>query len=225
MALTSAVLAALLHRERTGMGQLVEVPMLETLAAFNSIEMLGGHGFSPSIGPAGYKRMKERRPVRTKDGWMTILPYSGDNWATFFTAVGEPQYIEVFNVHDTASRSRNIDKVYAAMREIAVRRTNAEWEKLLLKLDVPHTVFAKLTEIEAQPHLQAVKLFETLKHPTEGDVVQARPATRFSESPASIHRLPAHLGQHTEEVLSEVGYSPEEIEDLTARKVITHARV
>ena len=77
MALTSAVTAALLHRERTGEGQMVEVPMLETLAAFNSIEMFGGQAFVPSIGPSGYKRMKARRPVRTKDGWLTMLPYSG----------------------------------------------------------------------------------------------------------------------------------------------------
>jgi crotonobetainyl-CoA:carnitine CoA-transferase CaiB-like acyl-CoA transferase len=222
MALTSAVLAALLHRERTDEGQLVEVPMLETLAAFNSIEMLGGHAFSPPIGPSGYKRMKERTPVRTKDGWMTILPYSGDNWCAFFTAVGHEEYINKFNVRDTASRSRNIDAVYGAMRKIALSRTNAEWEILLLELDVPHTVFAKLTEVTEQPHLKAVELFQTFTHPSEGDFVQARPAARFSKSPASIHRLPAHLGEHTEEVLRELGYSLEEIEELTARKVVAH---
>lgn len=87
MALTSAVTAALLHRERTGEGQMVEVPMLETLAAFNSIEMFGGMAFVPPIGPSGYKRMKARRPVRTKDGWLTMVPYSGDNWCAFFEAV------------------------------------------------------------------------------------------------------------------------------------------
>ena len=65
LALAGAVAAALVRRERAGIGQLVEVPMLETVAAFNSIEMLGGHAFVPPIGPAGYKRVKERRPVRT----------------------------------------------------------------------------------------------------------------------------------------------------------------
>ena len=77
VALSSAISAALLHRERTGEGQSVEVPMMETLAAFNSIEMLGGHAFSPPIGPTRYKRVQERSPVRTKDGWITMLPYSG----------------------------------------------------------------------------------------------------------------------------------------------------
>ena len=74
MAMVSAVNAALLFRESTGKGQMVEVPMLETLAAFNSIEMLGGYAFDPPTGPSGYKRMKARKPVRTKDGWMTMLP-------------------------------------------------------------------------------------------------------------------------------------------------------
>src|SRR3546814_16266947 len=94
MALTGAVTAALLHRERTGEGQMVEVPMLETLAAFNSIEMLGGSAFVPPIGPTGYKRMKARRPVQTKDGWLTMPPYSGANWGALFEAVGHPERSE-----------------------------------------------------------------------------------------------------------------------------------
>ena len=139
MALTSAVTAALLHRERTGEGQMVEVPMLETLAAFNSIEMFGGMAFVPPIGPSGYKRMKARRPVRTKDGWLTMLPYSGDNWCAFFEAVGHPECIEEFSVRDPVARARNIDRIYDRMREIAPSRTTAEWEELLLRIDVPHT--------------------------------------------------------------------------------------
>jgi len=110
LAMTGAISAALLHRERTGQGQMVEIPMLETIAGFNSIEMLGGHAFVPPIGPAGYKRMKERRPVKTKDGWLTMLPYSGDNWCEFFEAVGHPECIEDFSVKDAVARGQNIDR-------------------------------------------------------------------------------------------------------------------
>lgn len=223
MALTSAVTAALLFRERTGQGQMVEVPMLETLAAFNSIEMFGGLAFVPPIGPSGYNRMKARKPVRTKDGWLTMLPYSGDNWCAFFEAVGRPECIEEFQVRDPVQRARNIDRIYDRMREIAPLRTTAEWETLLLSIDVPHTAFARLTEIAEQPHLKAVGMFPEIDHPTEGKIRQARPPARFSESPASIHRLPPGLGQHTREVLGSVGYSEAEIEVLIEGKAVKAA--
>lgn len=220
MALTSAVTAALLHRERTGEGQMVEVPMLETLAAFNSIEMFGGLAFVPPIGPSGYKRMKERKPVRTKDGWLTMLPYSGENWCAFFEAVGHPECIEEFQVRDPVARGRNIDRIYARMREIAPGRTTAEWEELLLRIDVPHTAFTKLTEVAEQPHLKAVGMFPELEHPTEGNIRQARPPARFSASPAGINRLPPRLGEHTREVLREAGYADADIEVLVAQKAV-----
>ena len=223
MALTSAVTAALLHRERTGEGQMVEVPMLETLAAFNSIEMFGGHAFVPPIGPSGDNRMKARRPVRTKDGWLTMLPYSGDNWCAFFEAVGHPECVEEFSVRDPVQRARNIDKIYDRMREIAPNRTTAEWEDLLLSIDVPHTAFAKLTEIAEQPHLKAVGMFPDIDHPTEGKLRQARPPARFSASPAGIHRLAPALGQHTNEVLREVGYGQVEIDTLVEKKAVGRA--
>jgi len=220
MALTSAVTAALLHRERTGEGQMVEVPMLETLAAFNSIEMFGGMAFEPPIGPSGYKRMKARRPVRTKDGWLTMLPYSGANWCAFFEAVGHPECIEEFAVRDPVARARNIDRIYDRMRDIAPGRTTAEWEELLLSIDVPHTGFARLSEVAEQPHLKAVGLFRRVEHPTEGTLLQARPPARFSASPAAVRRLAPRLGEHTREVLQEAGYNEAEIEGLAERKAV-----
>ena len=223
LALAGAVAAALVYRERTGKGQLVEVPMLETVAAFNSIEMLGGHAFVPPIGPAGYKRVKERRPVKTRDGWLTMLPYSGENWCTFFETVGHPECIEEFSVRDPIKRAANIDAIYARMNKIALERTTAEWEALLLKIDVPHASFAKMTEVGEQPHLKAVGLFQKLEHPTEGTIQQARPPARFSESPAAIRRLPPRLGEHTREILAEVGYSEADIEALLGAKAIGEA--
>jgi crotonobetainyl-CoA:carnitine CoA-transferase CaiB-like acyl-CoA transferase len=220
LAMAGAISAALVHRARTGKGQMVEIPMLETIAGFNSIEMLGGHAFVPPIGPAGYKRMKERRPARTKDGWLTMLPYSGDNWCEFFEAVGHPECIEDFAVRDPVARGQNIDRIYNKMAEIALTRTTAEWEALLLQIDVPHAAFAKVTEIAEQPHLKAVEMFVTLDHPTEGAIRQARPSAKFSESPAAIQCMAPRLGEHSRAVLREAGLSDEDIAALIERKAV-----
>ena len=220
LTLVGAVSAALVHRERTGKGQMVEVPMLETITAFNSIEMLGGHAFDPPIGPAGYKRMKERRPVRTRDGWLTMLPYSGENWCVFFEAVGHPECIEQFAVRDAVAREKNIDRIYNKMAEIAITRTTAEWEELLLRIDVPHAAFAKITEIAEQPHLKAVGMIATLDHPSEGKIRQARPSARFSDTPAEIHRMPPRLGEHSRAILQEAGFTEEDVASMIEKKVV-----
>jgi len=91
---------------------------------------------------------------------------------------------------------------------------------LLLRIDVPHTGFAKLSEIAEQPHLKAVEMFPELDHPTEGRIRQARPPARFSASPASVRRLAPRLGEHTAEVLREAGYAPAEIDSLIENKAV-----
>lgn len=219
LALVAAITAALLHRERTGEGQMVEVPMLETMAAFNSIEMMGGHAFVPPTGPTGYNRMRARQPARTKDGWITMLPYSGENWCAFFEAVGMSDCIEELAVRDPIQRARNVDLLYARMRGVTPTRTTAEWEELLLRIDVPHAAFADLATIERQPHLKAVDMFPEMDHPTEGRVRQARPATRFSATPAGIHRQPPRLGEHSREILRGIGLDDDAIDTLISRRI------
>ena len=158
--------------------------------------------------------------MRTKDGWLTMLPYSGENWCSFFEAVGHPECIEEFSVRDPVQRASNIDKIYKRMSEIALTRTTAEWEKLLLGIDVPHTAFAKLTEVSEQPHLKSVKLFVDLDHPTEGKIRQARSPVRFSESASHIRHMPPRLGEHSQTILREAGFSDAEIASLVDKKAV-----
>jgi crotonobetainyl-CoA:carnitine CoA-transferase CaiB-like acyl-CoA transferase len=106
------------------------------------------------------------------------------------------------------------------MSEIGPTRTTAEWEALLLRLDVPHTAFAKVTEIDQQPHLAAVGMFAAIDHPTEGRIKQARPPTKFSDDPPNIHRMSPRLGEHSHEVLRELGLSDAEIRALVESNAV-----
>ena len=93
----------------------------------------------------------------------------------------------------------------------------------MLSIDVPHTAFARLSEVTEQPHLKAVGLFQELEHPSEGMIRQARPPARFSTSPGGVHRLAPRLGEHTREVLGELGYGETEIEGLVEAKAVAIA--
>ena len=223
MALLSGVLAALFHRERTGQGQVVEVPMLETLTAFVSVEHLGGLAFDPPAGEPGYARLKHRKPVRTKDGFITLLPYSSANWVAFFTAAGRPDLIRALEVEDQVRRNARIEEVYAAVQDIAPGRSTAEWLAICEEHDIPATGFTGLRDLPGHPHLKAVGMFETQDHPSEGRLRHARPATRFGATPASIRRHAPRLGEHTAEVLREAGFAEAEIAAMAERGVIRRA--
>jgi formyl-CoA transferase len=220
MALAMAILAALVHRANTGEGQLVEVPMLETLTAFVGVEHLGGLAFDPPEGEPGYKRLRHRKPVPTKDGYITLLPYTAQHWRAFFTAAGREELIEQLSVDDPVKRNANIDQVYAACAEIARTRPTAEWLALCEELDIPATAFSKLEDVPEHPHLKGVGMFALMDHPTEGKVRTTRPPTKFARTPANIRRLAPRLGEHSRELLAELGYDEAAIRALAERKVV-----
>jgi formyl-CoA transferase len=221
MALVNAVLAALLHRERTGAGQYVEVPMLETVTAFVMAEHLGGLAFEPA-GPPGYTRILGggRKPSPTKDGYIGILPYSTDRWIAFLEAVGRPDLAAMPLFTDREIRTARSREVYEIVGTITATRTTAEWMTLLHELDIPATPVYGLDELPEHPQLKAVGLFQTAEHHTEGTVRYVRPPTKFAASPASVRRLAPTLGQHNAEIMREAGFAENEIADLRARNVL-----
>lgn len=215
------VLAALLHRERTGEGQEIEVPMFETMVSYVMTEHLWGLTFEPPLGPAGYTRLmsEHRRPYRTKDGYIAVLPYWDNHWATFCRVTEREDLLEDPRFTDMKSRLANIDDTYAETAKALAARTTGEWLEALGKTNVPHMMVNTPDDLVDDPHLEAVGFWETMEHPTEGTIRMGRLPINFGRTPASIRQVAPRLGEHSVDVLRETGYDEERIEALLAAGV------
>jgi crotonobetainyl-CoA:carnitine CoA-transferase CaiB-like acyl-CoA transferase len=213
-----AIIAALYHRERTGRGQFIEIPMFETMVAFLMVEHLHGKSFVPERGATGYSRVLAswRRPYRTADGYICVLAYNDGHWRRFWAAVGKPEMMQDARFVDMTARSRHIDEVYRIAGEQFAGRPTVEWLALLDKLEIPAGPVNTLDQVLDDPHLAAIGFFRQIPHPTEGELVVPDVPVRFADSPAGIDRLPPRLGEHGREILREVGMQDNEIEMLIA---------
>lgn len=213
-----AVLAALFHRERSGEGQEIEVPMFETMVNFVMGEHLWGMTFDPPIGGPGYTRLmsQERRPYPTKDGYIAILPYLDAHWVTFCKTVDRPDLLADSRFATLASRVKNIDATYSETAKIMATRTTQEWLELFSPTSVPTIAVNSLEDLAHDPHLEAVGFWKSVDHPTEGKLRLPAFPVNFSATPAGIERHAPRLGEHSREVLREAGLPEEAIDALLA---------
>ncbi len=203
--MVQAVLAALFHHGRTGEGQFVEVPMYECVTSFNLAEHMFGHVYDPPTGQWSYVRVTnpDRRPFKTKDGHIGLLPYTQKQWAGFFTLAGWPELIEDERFSTQVARGRNIRELYGMLEVATVTKTSAEWIEALKPLGVPVVKVNTLDDLPTDPHLSAVGLFERYEHPEAGGYIALRPPLNFEKTPANIRRHPPRLGEHTGEFAEE----------------------
>lgn len=203
--MVNAVTAALFHRARTGEGQFVETPMFECMTSFNLAEHLFGHVYEPPTGQWSYVRVTnpDRRPFRTKDGYIGLLPYTQKQWAGFFALAGWPELIEDERFSTQVARARNIRELYGMLEIATVTKTSEEWIALLKPLGVPVVKVNTLDDLPNDPHLRAVGLFQRYEHPEAGAYNAVRPPLRFEKTPANIRRHAPRLGEHTREIVGE----------------------
>ncbi|WPL81874.1 CoA transferase [Bordetella hinzii] len=191
LTLAYAIPMALYERERSGQGQAIEVPMFETMVSFTLAEHLSGHSFVPPRGPMGYSRVlsPQRRPYRTRDGYLALLPYTDAQWRRFFALAQRPELAEDARYVDAAARARNVDALYQDLADIVAGLDTEAWLALLAGADIPHSRVNTPQALFDDPHLRATGFFRQVEHPTEGRLVTTAIPVRFSRTPGGIRRL------------------------------------
>ena len=202
-----ATMMALFHRQRTGEGQEVEVGMFETMASFMLVEHANGALFDPPLGQAFYPRVvaPNRKPYRTKDGHVAALIYNDKHWNAFVEAVRPSWVSDEFAT--LRQRAMRIDYVYGRLAETFAERTTAEWLDLLGDLNIPCAPLRTPDELFDNEHLNAVGFFENVDS-SYGRLRFPGVPTWFSQSPGRVAGPTPRLGEHTDELLAELGLAP-----------------
>ena len=217
-----ATLAALYSRTNSKTGQLVEVPMFESMVGFNLVEHQAGMTFNPALGSTGYERSmaEHRKPYATLDGFVCALPYTTKHWQTFFSIMKRNEMINDLRVTDPKLRSEKIGELYELVSELVKTWKTEDLLDALNTGDIPHGEATALDDLANDPHLEKVGYFQTWDHPSEGKIKLTAPPVKFSKTPAKIDRLPPSLGEHNSEILKEIGFDDEEISALRRNKII-----
>lgn len=211
--LASAIAMALYHRERTGRGQAVHVPMLETVLSFLLPEHLWGHSIGDPAQGIGYTRMlsPHRRPFATSDGHLCLIAVTDDQWARLLGVLGRPELVTDPRFASLSARAEHVETCYGLITEVLATRPTAHWLPLLERADIPHGPANTLESLMADAYLAETGFFHHATHPTEGAMTSIGIPVAYAGSPAAIRRLPPRLGEHTAEILAEAGLTPAEI--------------
>ncbi|HWK66905.1 MAG TPA: CoA transferase [Rhizobiaceae bacterium] len=212
---SNAILAAILHRNATGEGQQIDIPMFETMASIVLADHLGGLSFIPPLDAGGYGRLlsRSRLPYRTADGHICIMLYT-QRHRECFAALLEKLGVE----HRHLNEARGTESDY--MASIFSKRTTNEWEYLLRSCDVPHARLHTIETLLDDPHLAEVGFFKRAEHASEGVVVSMEVPSKWSRSAPNPIRSAPRLGQHSREVMREIGIDEQTMDELIADAIV-----
>jgi crotonobetainyl-CoA:carnitine CoA-transferase CaiB-like acyl-CoA transferase len=204
MYLATSLIAALFHRERTGEGQSIELPMFETMAQFVVNDHIGGAVFEPPLGPTGYSRLlsTQRGPYPTSDGHLCVVVYTDDHWRKFGAMIGMPDLlVRDPRFKDLPTRTIHAEDMGAFLAAHMPAKSSREWLALFEAADIPASNVNSIDDLFKDPHLNAVGFWEEREHPTEGKLRVARFPGTWSKTQPDTRRLAPNLGEHDAEVL------------------------
>ena len=200
----NAIMAALVNRERTGLGGYIEVPMFESMVAFNLVEHFYGLHFDPPLSAPGYPRVLApwRRPYRTTDGYICALPYTDAHWRRFFIEAGRLELADDPRFASITERTQHIETLYEMAAGIIGTRSTAEWLATFQALEIPASRINSLEDLPHDEHLRATAFFATLDDAKLGRLRFPGVPVKFDRERPPV-RMPPRLGEHTNEVLRE----------------------
>ena len=197
-----AIQAALYHRQITGEGQEVEVPMFETMADFVLSDHIGGRAFVPALGETGYRRLlsRMRGPYATSNGYIAVVVYTNLHWRKFSAMIGRPNLIdEDERLSDMQARTTNVEVAGQILTDELAKKSTEEWLSAFHGADIPACRVNSVDDLFDDPHLRAVGFFKEMEHPTEGLLKVPRPPLNFSRTPLEIRYLAPRCGAHNED--------------------------
>jgi crotonobetainyl-CoA:carnitine CoA-transferase CaiB-like acyl-CoA transferase len=217
---SQAITAALLARERTGRGQHVRLSMLEAIVAFLWPSDMTGQTFVGDEPPEQEAASTIDLIYETADGYITAAVVTDRQWQGLTRALEKPEWLADERFKTPALRAQNIDARLQLTQDVLIGRPSAEWLERLTAADVPCGPVLTRSQMIRHPHIAALGLLEEYDHPAAGRLRQARNAARFEGTPAAIRRPAPRLGEHTDEILAEAGYSARDIADLRAQGAV-----
>ena len=201
------MLMALYHREKTGFGQAIELPMFENIVKATLEEHMYLKTFVPPLGEMGDPRLvdPQSRPLPTQDGYISISANTDAQAFAVFDAIGQPELKTDPRLCNVAARFKNTADYFSIRAEGLKQKTTAEWMEIFDRTDVPAMPFQTLEQIMEDPHLKDVGFFETIEHPSEGKIINMKLPNKLSRGARTDFRPAPKIGQQSVEILREAG--------------------
>ena len=209
----TGILSALLARIRTGRGQLVDTSLVDAgvaLSVWEATQLFSGRGIPEPLGSA-HRMNAPYQAMRCGDGYITVGAANDRIFRRLCGALGHDEWAGDPDYLDDEHRIRNRDQLTARIEEVLASRPRAHWLSLLEAHDIPCGPINDYAEVLADPHIQARELVVETDHPTLGRIKTLGTPVKLSETPLIPGRPAPRLGEHTDEVLVEAGFSRDEI--------------